>query len=94
MARVLDGTTPVAGESVTFAVTAGGGTIALVGAPTPAPVPIISAANGTVTLPVWRLGAPPAQEVTATLVGAVPDSVRADATMTSANTVVSATAMR
>ncbi len=76
VARVLDGTTPVAGESVTFAVTAGGGTIALVGAPTPAPVPIISAANGTVTLPVWRLGAPPAQEVTATLVGAVPDSVR------------------
>src|SRR4029453_18316978 len=56
--------------------TAGGGQIALIGAPTPAPVPIITAADGTVTLPVWRLGTPPAQEVTATLVGAVPDSVR------------------
>ena len=76
VARVMDGATPVAGESVTFAVTSGAGTIALVGAPTPAPVAITSAADGTVTLPIWRLGAPVAQEVTATLVGAVPDNVR------------------
>lgn len=75
-ARVMDGATPVAGENVIFAVTAGGGAIALAGTPTPASVPIISAADGTVTLPIWRLGTSAAQEVTATLVGAVPDTVR------------------
>jgi len=81
VARVMEGGSPRANEPVTFDVATGGGSIGAPPAPLGATFTVNTAADGTATLPTWRLGpAAGDQRVTARIATGSPAIVTFHAT--------------
>jgi hypothetical protein len=76
VAEVLHDGQPVAGETVTFEVTAGGGAVGDDATALQASFPVDSQADGRATLPIWQLGpAPGDNQVRASIAGGSPGEV-------------------